>query len=141
MNGSTIKTPSPSHRKQFVTRLILACCLFFSHATQGFSEPCAPLKAFSNAMGFDRNASGQLVSKHDCDGDGQADYRSFWTGVEFSADPLACQDPYDPRHLVVPRSGYYRVLAEPMRVEVLFMDADGVVKQNRDPLIPLRGAR
>ncbi len=123
--------------KRFVYRLTLAGCLLFGMATSGFTEPCVPLKAFSNVLEFDRNASGQLVSKHDCDGDGQADYQSFWTVVEFSADPLACQDPYDTRHLVVPRSGYYQVLADPMRVEVVLKNKRGAGEQNRDPLIAL----
>lgn len=94
-------------------------------ATPGFSEPCAPVKAFSNVLDFDRIASGQMVSRHDCNHDGQADYQSFWTVIEFSADPLACRDPYDSRHLIVPRSGYYRVLADAERVEVLLKKAEG----------------
>jgi len=127
--------------KIFVYRFFLAGCLVFGMATSGFGEPCAPQEAFSNVLGFDRNASGQMVSKHDCDGDGQADYQSFWTVVEFSADPLACQDPYDPRHRVVPRSGYYRVLVDPTRVEVLLKNKPGATRQNRDPWVPMEVPR
>lgn len=103
----------------FAWGIFLAGCLLFGMEKQGFSEPCAPLKAFSNVLEFDRTANGQMVSQHDCDRDGLADYRSFWTVVEFAGNPVACQDPYDPRQLIVPRTGYYRVLAEPEHVEVL----------------------
>lgn len=120
---------------------MLAGCLVSGMASSGFGEPCAPQEAFSNVLDFDRNASGQMVSRHDCDGDGQADYQSFWTVVEFSAVPLTCQDPYDPRHRVVPRSGYYRVLSDPVRVEALLKNKPGAGGQNRDPLVPVEVPR
>jgi hypothetical protein len=111
--------------KMFALRIFLAGIFLLSLATPGFSEPCAPLRAFSNVLDFDRIASGQIVSLHDCDRDGLADYQSFWTVVEFAAGPVACQDPYDSRHLVVPRSGYYRIQVEPARVEVLLKTREG----------------
>jgi hypothetical protein len=114
--------------KMFACRNFLTGVFLLSLATPGFSEPCAPSRVFSNVLDFDRIANGQIVSLHDCDRDGLADYQSFWTVVEFAAGPVACQDPYDSRHLVVPRSGYYRILAEPARVEVLLKNKERFVK-------------
>lgn len=114
INGSTTR-----HMKLFFLKFFLAAIFLLSMETPGFTEPCAPLQAFSNVVEFDRIASGQIVSLHDCNRNGLTDYKSFWTVVEFADDPLACQDPYDMRHLVVPRAGYYRLLADPSRVEVL----------------------
>jgi hypothetical protein len=111
--------------KMFAQRIFLAGIFLLSLATSGFSGPCAPLRAFSNVLDFDRIASGQIVSLHDCDRDGLADYQSFWTVVEFAAGPVACQDPYDSRHLIVPRLGYYRIQVEPAQVEVLLKTREG----------------
>jgi hypothetical protein len=83
------------------------------------AEPCASSPPFSRVLSFDRQANGQMLTLHDCNGDGVVDRRTLWTVVEFMADPVACADPYDPRHLLVPRSGYYRLLAEPVRIESL----------------------
>jgi hypothetical protein len=103
----------------FVRRSFLTGIVFFSLATPGGAEPCAPLQMFSNVVDFDRLPNGQIISIHDCDGDGFPDYRSIWTVVEFAEDPVACQDPYDSRQMIVPRSGYYRIEAEP--VTILFL--------------------
>lgn len=127
--------------KILVGRFFLTGCLLFGMKTPGFSEPCAPLQAFSNVMDFDRIASGQIVSLHDCNRDGLADYQSFWTVVEFAGNPLACQDPYDPRNLIVPRSGYYRILSGPLRVEVISKNKAGPVKPFAIPSYRLRDTR
>jgi len=105
--------------KLFAGRFFLAGIFLFGLVTPGSSEPCAPLQAFSNVVDFDRLSTGQIISRHDCDRDGLPEYQSIWTVVEFAYGPLACRDPYDPRHLIVPRSGFYRVLAEPVQVVVL----------------------
>ncbi len=105
--------------KMFVRRFFLAGIFLLGGETHGFAEPCAPLQAFSNVVDFDRLSTGQIISRHDCDSDGLTDYQSIWTVVEFADGPLACRDPYDPRHLIVPRSGFYRILADPVRVVIL----------------------
>ena len=124
--------------KLFVGRFFLAGVFLLGGETHGFAEPCAPLQAFSNVMNFDRLSTGQIISRHDCDSDGLADYQSIWTVVEFANGPLACQDPYDPRHLIVPRSGYYRLLADPTRVEILLKNKGESARPKRVPLIPMR---
>lgn len=101
--------------KQF----LLAGLLLFGMPSPGFTEPCAPSQPFSNVLSFDRKANGQIISQHDCDRDGSADYQTIWTVVEFAGFPLACRDPYDARHLILPRSGFYRIVAEPVRVVIL----------------------
>ena len=105
--------------KLFAGRLFLAGILLLGMKTPGLTEPCVPSQAFSNVINFDRLSTGQIISRHDCDRDGLPEYHSIWTVVEFADGPLACRDPFDPRHLIVPRSGFYRVLAEPVRVVVL----------------------
>ena len=96
----------------------LAGFLLFGMAPPGFTEPCAPSLPFSNVLSFDRQANGQIISLHDCNRDGMADYQTTWTVVEFAGFPLACTDPYDPRHLILPRSGFFRIFAEPVRVVI-----------------------
>lgn len=100
---------------------VFFCAGFFGLAmgSSGFAEPCASSLPFSSALFFDLRANGQMLSLDDCNGDGVADYQTSWTVVEFLAHPLACSDPYDPRHLIVPRSGFYRIAAEPVKVVVL----------------------
>ncbi|MCH7622898.1 MAG: hypothetical protein IIB46_02320 [Nitrospinae bacterium] len=105
--------------KLFVGRFFLTGIFLLGVETPGFTEPCAPLQAFSNVVNFERLSNGQIISWHDCNRDGLADYQSIWTVVEFADGPLACRDPYDPRHLIVPRSGFYRILADPVRVVVM----------------------
>lgn len=102
--------------KTFVKLFFLAGFFLLGMGSSAFTEPCASSPPFSKALSFDRLANGQMISLHDCNGDGVADFQAHWTVVEFMAHPLACADPYDPRHLIVPRSGFYRVEREPVRV-------------------------
>ncbi len=97
-------------------KTLLTALILFNLSSPAFAEPCVPLQPFSNVMDFDRLANGQLLSLHDCDQDGLEDYRTLWTVVEFLSMPLACTDPYDSRHLIIPLAGFYRVLAEPAAV-------------------------
>ena len=89
------------------------------HENPGVNRTLCSLAGVFQCVDFDRLSTGQIISLHDCDRDGVPEYHSIWTVVEFSDGPLACRDPYDPRHLIIPRSGFYRVLVEPVRVVVL----------------------
>jgi len=111
--------------KKIVNLFFLAGLLFVGMGSLAFAEPCVSSPPFSSVLSFDRQANGQMISLHDCNGDGVADYQTRWTVVEFMAHPLACADPYDPRHLIVPRSGFYRIVAEPVGVDVLPGKEDG----------------
>lgn len=104
---------------------LLSGLLLVGMASPGFTEPCAPSLPFSNVLSFDRQANGQIISLHDCNKDGFADYQSSWTVVEFTEVPLVCADPYDPRHMILPRSGFYRIFAEPVRVVILPEKGEG----------------
>ena len=129
------------HMKIFLRRIFLAGIFFLSMETPGFAEPCAPLQAFSNVVNFDRLSTGQIISRHDCDSDGLTDYQSIWTVVEFADGTLACRDPYNPRHLIVPRSGFYRILADPVRVVVLLEKKQGATDRLNHPAFRRRDPR
>ncbi len=133
MIGLSLKMHSMRPMKMFVGKIFLVGIFLLSTATLAFAEPCAPSQAFSNVLDFDRLASGQIRSRHDCDSDGLSDYQSLWTVVEFADGPLACRDPYDPRHLIVPRSGFYRILEDPTHVEVLSDKERGNAEPSRVP--------
>jgi hypothetical protein len=44
---------------------------------------------------------------------------------------LAMKTPDDPRHLIVPRSGFYRIVAEPVRVVILTGREQGATRDSR----------
>ncbi len=101
-------------------KTLLIALIVFGLSSPVFAESCIPQYPFSNVVHFDRLSNGQVLSLHDCDRDGLEDYRTLWTVVEFLSVPLACADPYDSRHLIIPIAGFYRVLAEPA---VVFQDS------------------
>jgi hypothetical protein len=105
--------------KKVIKPFLFAGLFLLAMKTPVFADPCASSPPLSRALSFDRQANGQMFSLHDCNGDGVADYKTHWTVIEFMAHPLACADPYDPRYLIVPRSGFYRISAEPVRVVIL----------------------
>jgi len=117
--------------KTFLKLFLVLGILLSGTGSSASAEPCASLPPFSRVLSFDRQANGQMLALHDCDGDGVADRRTLWTVVEFMADPVACADPYDPRHLLVPRSGYYRLLNEPVRIEGLSGREPGDIRNFR----------
>ena len=111
--------------KTFLKPFLLAGPFLLAMGASGFAGPCASSPPFSNVISFDRHANGQIISLHDCNRDGVADFQTSWTVVEFTEVPLACSDPYDPRHLILPRSGFYRIFAEPVRVVILPEKGEG----------------
>ena len=110
--------------------LSLAGFFLLSTVNSGWAGPCVSSLPFTNVLSFDRQANGQLMTLQDCDGDGRADHKTAWTVVEFTGMPLACRDPYDPRHLIVPRSGFYRILAEPVGVVVFNGKEEGTLRNS-----------